>query len=219
MAQSRAGRLPFWLTRNGVLLAGAILSSAAAWWLIAWPVATFSNTADHKGHFALTFAHMAGGTGMLTLGTLNLYLAAVGSRGSLHRRVGQAYLLTGAFGAVMALVITLSHAHKTVGGPVLTNATVSLTMLALSWLSFSALGWRAVRNRQLTSHRDWMIRSYVLVWSFVFCRIVSRTSNIDELGGGEAFIWLSWVGPLILCEIALQWPRGAQLRRAGEAPP
>ena len=43
-----------------------------------------------------------------------------------------------------------------------------------------------------------MIRSYVLVWSFVFCRIASRMTDIGQLGNGEAFIWLSWVGPLIV---------------------
>src|SRR3954468_2877485 len=104
---------PLWLTRNGILLALALLSSAVAWWMIAWPVATLSNVAAHQGHFALTFAHMVGGTGMLFLGGLNLYLAARNDRFSLHRRVGQAYLAFGAFGATVAMIITLTPAHKT----------------------------------------------------------------------------------------------------------
>src|ERR1044072_8863462 len=89
----------FWRTPNGLILAAAILSSAVAWWMIAWPVATLSNMAAHKGHFWLTFAHMVGGTGMLFLGGLNLYLAARNDRFKLHRRVGQAYLAFGTFGA------------------------------------------------------------------------------------------------------------------------
>jgi Predicted membrane protein (DUF2306) len=202
-----------WTTRNGMLLATALISSAAAWWMIAWPVATLSNVADHQGHFMLTFAHMIGGTGMLVLGGFNLYLAARKDRFRLHRRIGQSYLLFGSFGAVVAIAITLSPAHKTAGGPILTNATVSLLVLATAWLSFAGLGWRAARNRRFESHADWMVRSYVLVWSFVFCRIASRVSNIDELGNGEAFIWLSWVGPLIVCEIMLQWPQGSKKRR------
>ena len=200
----------FWRTRNGLLLAAALLTSAIAWWMIAWPVATLSNVAHHQGHFALTFAHMIGGTGMLFLGGLNLYLAARKDVFSLHRRIGQTYLLFGSFAAVVALVITLSPAHKSVGGPILTNTTVSLAMLASAWLSFAALGWRAAKNRRFASHADWMIRSYILVWSFVFCRIASRVSSIGDLGNGEAFIWLSWVGPLIVCEIVLQWPQGSK---------
>lgn len=205
-----------WATRNGVLLAAALISSAVAWWMVAWPVATLSNIDKHAGHFALTFAHMVGGTGMLFLGGFNLYLAACNDRYALHRRVGQAYLAFGSFGAIVAIIVTSSTAHKSAGGPILTNVTVSLLTLAAAWLCFAALGWRAARNRRFQSHAQWMIRSYVLVWSFVFCRIASRVSNIDDLGNGEAFIWLSWVGPLVVAEMVLQWPEGA--RKAAKRP-
>lgn len=209
-AQELRTRHALWLSWKGLLLAGALISSAIAWWMIAWPVATLSNIAAHKGHFALTFAHMIGGTGMLFLGGLNLYLAARRDHFHLHRKIGQSYLLFGAFGAIVAITITLSPAHKPVGSLILTNSTVSLLMLASAWLAFAGLGWRAAQNRRFPSHAQWMIRSYVLVWSFVFCRIASRVTSVGELGNGEAFIWLSWVGPLIICEMFLQWPEGAK---------
>lgn len=197
----------FWRTRNGMLLAAAIISSAVAWWLIAWPVASLSNRPAHQGHFLLTFAHMIGGTGALFLGAFNLYLAARKSRFPLHRRIGQLYLALGSFGAVTAIIISLSSAHKS--GPILTNASISLAMLGGAWLLFAGAGWRAAANRRYNSHGDWMIRTYVLTWAFVFCRIASRVPEIGRLGNGEAFIWLSWVVPLILCEVMLQWPHGA----------
>ena len=201
-----ARRRSLWSTRNGLLLAAAIVSSAVAWWMIAWPVATLSNVDAHKGHFALTFAHMVGGTGMLLLGGLNLYLAARNDNYPLHRKVGKAYLAFGSFGAILAMVVTASPAHKAPGGPILTAISVSLLTLATAWLCFAALGWRAARNRRFQSHSQWMVRSYVLVWSFVFCRIASRFVPM----GDEAFIWLSWVGPLLVCEMVLQWPEGAR---------
>ena len=46
----------------------------------------------------------------------------------------------------------------------------------------------------------------MLVWSFVFCRLASRVVSLD----GEAFIWLSWVGPILVCEMVLQWDEGAR---------
>jgi len=202
----QARKRSLWVTRNGVLLALALISSAAAWWLIAWPVATLSNIPRHQGHFALTFAHMVGGTGMLFLGGLNLYLAARNDSYKLHRRVGQAYLIFGTFGAIMAIIITSRPAHKSAGSPILTTATVSLLTLASAWLCFAALGWRAALNRRFTSHGQWMVRSYVLVWSFVFCRLASRVVPLGE----DAFIWLSWVGPLLICEMVLQWNDGAR---------
>jgi len=199
-----------WASRNGVLLALAIVSSAVAWWMVAWPPISFANASKHSGHFALTYAHVLGGSGMLLFGGLNLYLAAAKTNFALHRLVGRLYLGAGTFGATSAMLVTSSMAHKAAGTAVLTNATVSLLTLATTWLAFAALGWRAARNRRFVSHGQWMIRTYVLAWSFVFCRIASRVSNIDELGGGAAFIWLSWVGPLIICELILQWPEGAR---------
>lgn len=201
-----ARRRSVWRTRNGILLAAAFASSAVAWWMIAWPVATLSNIGAHKGHFALTFAHMVGGTGMLFLGGLNLYLAARKDSYSLHRKVGKAYLAFGTFGAIVSMAVTASPAHKTPGAPILTAISVSLLTLATAWLCFAALGWRAVRNRRFQCHAQWMVRSYVLVWSFVFCRIASRFVPM----GDDAFIWLSWVGPLLVCEMVLQWPEGAR---------
>lgn len=210
MSQSHIRPRRFWATRNGLLLAAAILSSMAAWWMIAWPVASLANVADHEGHFLVTFAHMVGGTGALFLGALNLYLAARANRFPLHRLIGRLYLLFGSFGAITAILITLSPAHKS--GTVLTNATISLAMLGAAWLAFAALGWRAAANRRFASHADWMIRTYVLTWAFVFCRVASRVPAVAELGNGEAFIWLSWVAPLIICELVLQWPQGSRQR-------
>ena len=205
-----ARRRSLWGTRNGILLAAALVSSAVAWWMIAWPPLTFSNVAEHPEHFALTYAHVLGGTGMLLFGGLNLYLAARNDRFALHRVVGRTYLGFGVLGSVTAIAVTLTMAHKAAGSSIFTNATVSLLTLATAWLAFAAFGWRAARNRRFPSHAQWMIRSYVLAWAFVFCRIASRLSDIDELGSGEAFIWLSWVAPLILCELVLQWPEGAR---------
>jgi hypothetical protein len=210
MASTVGQRRSLWGTRNGILLASALLSSAIAWWMIAWAPLTLANVDKHPGHFELTYAHVLGGTGMLFFGGLNLYLAARKDRFPLHRMIGKTYLAFGVLGSVSAIVVTSSMAHKSPGTPILTNATVSLLTLASAWLAFASLGWRAARNRRFPSHAQWMIRSYVLAWAFVFCRIASSLSDIDELGSGEAFIWLSWVGPLILCELVLQWPEGAR---------
>jgi hypothetical protein len=208
MAQSSGGSVQFWTTGKGILLAAAIISSAIAWWLIAWPVASLSNASDHRGHFPQVFGHMLGGTGMLFLGALNLYLASARTRFPLHRRIGQLYLALGSLAAISALVITLSSAHK--AGTVLINSTLSLALLGTSWLACAAMGWRAARNRRFESHGEWMVRSYILAWSFVFCRIASRVPAIGGLGDGEAFIWLSWVVPLLIGELCIQWPKGAR---------
>ncbi len=78
------------------------------------------------------------------------------------------------------------------------------------WSIAAAMAWRAARNRRFDSHRDWTIRSFVLAWTFVFCRLAQRGDLSPCLGaeGVTAGIWLYWVGPLFLCEAALQSGRG-----------
>ena len=113
-------------------------------------------------------------------------------------------------GAVIAIIIALGPAHKSADAAMFTNLSTSLFTLAVAWLVAAGMAYRAVRNRRYDSHRDWIIRSYVLAWAFVFCRLASRVPTVAELGEGQAFIWLSWVGPLIVCEIALQWRAGSK---------
>jgi hypothetical protein len=202
----------WWLSTNGLLLIAGVLSSVCAWLLIAAPVAMLGNVASHAGHFGLVYVHMLGGTIMLFCGSINLYIGATRRHFRHHRLVGRTYLVGGAIAAITAVVAALGPSHKSDADVMFTNASTSLTMLSAAWLLAASMAYRAVRNRRYESHRDWMIRSYVLAWSFVFCRIVSRVPAAGELGDGQAFIWLSWIGPVLLCEAALQWRTGAHHR-------
>lgn len=204
----------WWLSATGLLLLASIVTSAWAWQLIATPVATLANIQQHAGHFGLVYLHMLGGTLMLSCGAINLYIGATRRHFRHHRLVGRAYLAGGTCAALLALFITLGPSHKADASVIFTNLSTSLAMLATAWLVAAGMAYRAVRNRRYDSHRDWMIRSYVLAWSFVFCRIVSRVPAVAELGDGQAFIWLSWIGPVLLCEVALQWRAGAEPAQA-----
>lgn len=79
------------------------------------------------------------------------------------------------------------------------------------------MAYRAVRNRIFEQHREWMIRSYVLTWTFVFCRFWTRAAPSGLQGSETDMIWMTWVGPILLAEIFLQWdkakPRPARERR------
>ena len=204
-------------TTAATLLLGALLSSLWAWWLIATPVLSVSaaGLSKHAGHFNLVYLHVLGGTIMLFLGLANLYIGSTRRFFRYHKVLGRAYLVGGGFGTIAAIVITTSVDHKGSGVVAFpgignfSNTTISLLTLSVAWLLAAGMALRAVRNRRYESHRDWMIRSYVLVWAFVFCRIASRVQGVEEMGGGAAFIWLSWVAPLIICEVALQWKAGS----------
>jgi len=213
----------WWLSLPGSLLLAALASGALAWWLVALPVATFSNLAKHSGHFVLVYLHMLGGTLTLFLGAANLYIGLTRRGFRYHRSVGTAYLAGGTVNACAAIVLALGQVHDPARAfsfdlDRVPGEGVALATLALAWLVASAMGWRAVRNRRVSAHRAWMTRSYVLTWSFVTCRLINRAPFLAALAGlgrGEALPWLSWIVPLLVCEVALQWRAGAREARGG----
>ena len=195
------------------LFGGAVLTSLPIWWLHAIPVLTFASLKDHAAHFAALYAHALGGSAMLGAGGAALYLGWRGQRGWLHKGF-DLYLLGGGAGAVAALALSALSAHPPYSLGVATGT------LAVTWLVFAAMAWRAAWNRRFDSHREWTIRSYVVTWTFVGCRIAQMVPPFPRLGleGVTAGIWLYWIAPVLLCEVALQWARGgpaASPRRQG----
>lgn len=205
----------WWLSAPGLLLAAALASGAFAWWLIAFPILTLVDPQKHAGHFALVFTHMLGGTTMLALGAANLYVGATRRFFRLHKLIGYSYLVGGSIGAALSVVLALANAHGKNSAPFAVDISsasdvgIALASLGVAWLAAAAMAFRAARNRRFDSHQAWMIRSYVLVWSFVLCRLIGKVPALSDLGDGVAIVWLSWVGPLFVCELALQWTAGA----------
>jgi len=191
-----------------LLLAGAVTSAAVIWTMIALPVLIGAKAAAHEGHDLPVMAHAAGGTAMLFLGAAALYIGLSGNAFRFHKLIGYTYLAGGALGAGSGLALSILNPHP------LPGVAVATGLLAVVWLTTAGMALRAALNKRFDSHRQWMIRSYVLTWTFVFCRMV-MTSPF-----GKAFdppmiaatIWATWIAPLILCEIALQWKAGARRR-------
>lgn len=217
---SNATARSWWSSAPGLLLLFGLASAAVAWWIIALPVLTLANVDKHPGHFPLTFLHMVCGTIMLVFGALNLYIGATRRHFRFHRQVGYIYLVGGTIGASVALLLALATVHGKYIAPFAFDLTkvsdlgFGLAALAVAWLGCAAMGFRAARNRRFESHRAWMIRSYVLAWSFVSCRLIGHfpaLAWLANLGDGTSIIWLSWLVPLSVAEIALQWNSGAAL--------
>jgi predicted membrane protein DUF2306 len=208
----------WWLSPHGLLLLAGIATGALAWYLIALPVVTFSNVDKHPQHFGIVFAHMASGTLMLFLGAANLYVGATRRFFQHHKKVGYLYLAGGSVAAVLAIVMALASPHRANNQAFVVDMSATndmgyaLATLGTAWLACAAMGFRAVKNRRYDSHQAWMIRSYVLTWSFVLCRLIGHVPVLANIGNGVAIIWLSWIVPLLVCEIALQWSAGKSLR-------
>jgi len=177
------------------------------------------NPAKHVGHFALVYIHMVGGSIMLVAGAAALYIGWTRRHFRYHKVLGYTYLVGGTVGAGLAFFLALANVHSDTLLPLaididkVSDIGISLATLAAAWLGASAMAYRAARNRRFEAHRGWMIRSYVLTWTFVLCRLVSRVPTLESLGKGAAIVWLSWIVPLMVCEVILQWSETAPRRR------
>jgi hypothetical protein len=192
--------------RIDAIVGAAGLSSALFIWLVAGPALGPAGLVRHHGHLALLVAHISGGTVMLIAGAIALRIGLTRSWFRWHRLAGFSYLAGGSLASTVALIRSFDTRHT----PGLSTGT-----LALVWLAFSAMAWRAIRNRQIEQHREWMIRSYVVAWTFVFCRFYTRAVPDVAQGSMNDMIWVTWIGPVLLCEILLQWRRGSA-RRPGQ---
>ena len=169
------------LSPTGLLLVFAVFTGCIAWWLIALPVFNLSAAANHKTHFPYVFVHTVGGTVMLFVGAANLYVGATRQHLRLHKPLGYAYFVGGMVGSVSAILLALSNGHAKAPAASFEVTLLkandigwALASLGMAWLGAAAMALRAARNRRFDSHRAWIIRSYVLVWAFVLCRLVSK---------------------------------------------
>lgn len=196
-------RAPAW---PAVLFTLALAATVPTLVTNVWPALSFQVRPQHAGHWPLVWLHALSGTVALNSGSLGLYIGWTRRWFGWHRHIGCIYLGFGFTMAAMALWLALINDHAP------HSTSVSTGTLAIVWSLVAAMGWRAGANRRFDSHRDWMIRSFVLTWTFVFCRLAQRGELFGALGeeGVTAGIWLYWVGPLLVTELALQWRRGAR---------
>jgi hypothetical protein len=184
----------------------AAAASVVAWWLHAPRFFVFSQ-ASYGGFWNRSvpmLLHVAGGTIPLFIGPFLVWSGLRRWKPYVHRALGRTYLIVGSIsvgaGAWLSLLATLKPR----------GLYVATFTLALAWFFAAGMAYRAIRNRRIEQHRQWVVRSYILTLTFVLCRLVMRHPAIEALGPEAivATIWASWVVPLLVTEVLLQWRAG-----------
>jgi hypothetical protein len=190
----------------GLLLTAAILTSLPVLWFFATPILNTSEAPAHFRHGVTLYLHVVGGLSVIVAGAGALYIGWTKRVFKRHKWFGYTYLSLGSVMAASALALSMEAPHEP------RSLYVATGTLAVVWLAVAAMALRAARNRRFLVHRDWMIRSYVLTWTFVGCRIATNVDIFPGLGseGITAAIWVNWVVPFVICEIALQWSAGSK---------
>jgi hypothetical protein len=185
----------------GLLLWAAVATSIPVLWFFAAPILNASEISAHISHGITLYLHVVGGVVVILAGAGALYIGWTRKAFRRHKWFGYTYLALGSVMALSALALSIEAPNEP------RSLYVATGTLAAVWLAFGAMAFRCARNRRFLFHRDWMIRSYVLTWTFVGCRIATNVDIFPALGAESvtAAIWMNWIVPLVICEIALQW--------------
>ncbi|CAN5294810.1 DUF2306 domain-containing protein [soil metagenome] len=121
---------------------------------------------------------------------------------NLHRNLGKMYVFGILFfsapgGLVMSLFINR--------GPFV---LASFLFQCSLWFLFTYLAYQSVRNRNISAHREWMIRSFALTLAAITLRVYvfasSWSFDLSQPIAYASIAWLSWVPNLIIAEIYIR---------------
>ncbi len=143
-------------------------------------------------------AHTLFGPIALTLGLVNL-LPAMRQlrRWPVHRWLGRIYLVS----SIVLGLAGLSLSFHAAGG---LGPRVAFGLLALATLGTSLMGYRCIRVRDVRHHREWMLRSYALIFAAVMLRIwmpILVTAYQGQFVPAYRWsAWLCWVPNALFVE-------------------
>lgn len=169
------------------------------------------NTACYLPAFYL---HISLGGVSLLAGFTQFFSKLRANRPGLHRKLGKLYVLAVAISGLSGLII----AFFANGGLI---AALGFGSLAVLWLYTTFRAYTAIRNKQLSVHRRWMIRSYSLCFAAVTLRIYLPLMVAAGLGFIVAYriiAWLCWVPNLLLAEYLITGRSSQALKKGGHGP-
>ena len=145
------------------------------------------------------FAHVGLAPVALALVPLQFWRGSRVRRPALHRWLGRIYAVT----IIMAGMGGILMALGTNAGPV---AMVGFGLLGVAWIWTTAVAVWHIRNKRITQHKAWMIRSAALTLAAVTLRlempILAITVGLEV--GYPLVAWLCWVPNLLIAEWMLR---------------
>lgn len=156
---------------------------------------------QYRGKETWIFMHLGGGMIALLVGPGQLWLGHKNRKIEVHRKLGLVYMGAIAVSVTAAFYLATHTALGWVFG-------AGLMGLAIAWIVTTGMAYVAVRRSLLDQHQEWMIRSYVVTFGFVFFRIFAGIMQATGIGSLQeqlsAASWFCWAAPLLVTEAILQ---------------
>jgi uncharacterized membrane protein YozB (DUF420 family) len=159
------------------------------------------NAEAYAGRRGWLLVHIVGGTIALLSGPVQLWLGIADRRIDFHRKFGFAYIAGVVIGASGAFWLAAHPSFGWVYG-------AGLGSMAVAQVVTTAMAFVAIKRSLIEQHKEWMIRSYVVTFSFVTYRLFGVLIGPLQLGTvaelNIVLAWGSWALPLLLAEAILQ---------------
>jgi len=148
---------------------------------------------------AWLLTHIAGSGLALIAGLFQLWSGLRRRSMTIHRWTGRLYVVAVFIGGVAAFYLA-SHAGQ---GPAF---GISLSALGVAWWTTTGMAYVAIRLGHIGQHKEWVIRSYVVTFTFVTTRPLAELGILPSLGRDPfaTLVWLCWTMPLLATEVILQ---------------
>jgi hypothetical protein len=157
------------------------------------------------------YPHVIVGMLGLALGPLQFH-PRIQMRAALHRKIGTTYVVI----AMLVGVVGLYMAWYSFGGMI---THLGFALLAIGVLLTTSVGYRRVRSARYASHREWMIRSYALMFAAPTLRLwlplLITAYQGQFLPAYRWVAWVCWVPNIVVAEWYIRRTRGRVLRFGG----
>jgi uncharacterized membrane protein len=141
--------------------------------------------------------HTLAGTLALVIGPINFSSRIRQRYLKLHRVLGRVYVVSVFVGSFTGIALAAGRP----GFP-------GTTMQAVAWMVCTTAAFVTARNRQIVAHRQWMIRSYAVTFTFVSSRVLNLWPRYwGHLGDSLAAVGVIafTLASLLIVELGLNW--------------
>jgi len=179
-----------------MMTGAALLVLLSARYLTFDPEAYFPRQrATYEAETAGIMVHIAAMLFRALIGPFQFLSRLRESRPRVHRMMGRVYLAGAFTGAAAGLYMSQFAATGTFAG-------IGFALLGLAVVVTTGMAFREIRARRIQAHREWMVRSYALIFAAVTLRLYLPflEAGLGEDNGYRAVAWLCWVPNLAFAE-------------------
>jgi len=143
--------------------------------------------------------HIAGSGLALLVGPFQFWSGLRRRSMRAHRWSGRLYVVGVLIGGSAAFYLASHAGQGAMFG-------ISLGALGVAWWTTTAMAYVAIRRGHVRQHKDWVLRSYVVTFTFVTTRTLADLGILPSLGRDPfaTLVWLSWSMSLLATEVILQ---------------